>query len=546
MNEAHSINAESEKVRRVFTDREYIIPEFQRPYRWSEEECTQLWDDLTGFYEDSQREKYFLGSIVIYSDQNNPETSCVIDGQQRLSTLLLLIKALHDRDTGNAVLENCLKKTDKLTGKVIDEPRLLSEVLEEDKDQLKEIILSSSTGEGQMFRNFECLRELLNDWCSNKDSGEFNKFVLRILDDVLLLPIKCNSLESALEIFQTINDRGMKLDDSDIFKAKIYTTLSEEKKSAFIDDWNELKNPMQTFRAYMHVLRAQQKDRDKEKALRDYFSADNWKEFQNGEDLMKNIQKLDFAEQWVANRGWWKILSTHTNKIYWKYPVLNFLYKYGTIDSGVFVLDAKYKSDFKKLMAETAKYFFFKGIVYNAVNKIKLATFRVCEAIASSENDFVANFQRDVTPQESKVFNKKIEENDYSDRYIRGLSVIAAVQNQKQDSKMFTELLSQSYDVEHILPRQWKSDYYDQWDEESCDNAMNKLGNRMPLEKKVNIKASNLFFAEKKKHYKDSNVQDARDLGESNINEWKLSDFETRHKEVVGRLKVFFKYPKPN
>ena len=72
---------------------DYHMPPYQRPYSWSEEECETLFDDLYDFYQMEQTDNYFLGSIVLKKEEDKP-TADVIDGQQRLTTLTILLSSI--------------------------------------------------------------------------------------------------------------------------------------------------------------------------------------------------------------------------------------------------------------------------------------------------------------------------------------------------------------------------------------------------------------------------------------------------------------------
>ena len=108
------IYATPEIIKKIFSETErYMIPDFQRPYSWEEDQCTQLWDDLINFFEskfesrdDKSSEQYFLGSIVVSRETDYSQgTWDVIDGQQRLTTLLLLLKALYHYNRSYTVLD---------------------------------------------------------------------------------------------------------------------------------------------------------------------------------------------------------------------------------------------------------------------------------------------------------------------------------------------------------------------------------------------------------------------------------------------------------
>ncbi|WQW42364.1 DUF262 domain-containing protein [Helicobacter pylori] len=77
----------------------YQIPIYQRPYQWTEENCEKLLDDLFFNYEDDRESDYFCGSLVLIligEDSKKAKTYDIVDGQQRLSTFILLAKVLAD------------------------------------------------------------------------------------------------------------------------------------------------------------------------------------------------------------------------------------------------------------------------------------------------------------------------------------------------------------------------------------------------------------------------------------------------------------------
>ncbi len=101
-------------------DAYYRIPNYQRPYQWGKEQCEELLNDLFENYEDYREDDYFCGSLVfIQSDEGN-KTYDIVDGQQRLSTFILLAKVLatlYDKDkdlneTSRGLLEKSLGDTD--------------------------------------------------------------------------------------------------------------------------------------------------------------------------------------------------------------------------------------------------------------------------------------------------------------------------------------------------------------------------------------------------------------------------------------------------
>ena len=483
-------------------------------------------------------EQYFLGNIVVFKEKDK---FFVIDGQQRLTTLLLFIKILFDNASTLKALESCLKKQDSLTNEIKDELRIKSEVkVYKDHENMKAIILNQGAGQNNNNhkKNYEHLSKKFDEWKTEKQptADKLNQFILTLLDSVVLLPILCESQDDALSIFQTINDRGMALDHADIFKAQLYSIASDKKE--FVNRWDSLKNHEWLFRIHMHILRAKGGDVGIEKALRIYFQEKGENRLEDYDTTMKSLGIYNcIIESWEQPTEisiWWNILETYPNQ-YWNYPLFVFLHKHGKYEEDEFSIDEARKEEFTNLIKETAKYCFIKGVADNNVNTIKDAVFKVCAAI-NEEASYLQEYKNNIENKLDEC-TRKLKKNDYGVRYRKGLVLLASFLNSNQDNKEYLKTLEEKHDIEHILPRQWCN--YDQWTEELQKNNIDKLGNLILIEKKKNIQASNEFFQRKKTIYKNSKVQDVKDL--TKIENWYPEDLEKRHKEVMQRLENFFK-----
>lgn len=132
------------------TKADFLIPDYQRPYAWNQDQCQTLWDDLVNFtipggnHEkfDSKKDEYFLGSIVAFQENEKHE---IIDGQQRLTTFMLILRAFHkdfeNRQDNNGInirqnIEKCIWKYDEFENPLKDELKITSEVAgDDDKDE---------------------------------------------------------------------------------------------------------------------------------------------------------------------------------------------------------------------------------------------------------------------------------------------------------------------------------------------------------------------------------------------------------------------------
>ena len=533
-----AISAVPTTIKKLFNDT-FIIPEFQRPYSWEEEECEQLWVDFLNFHTGnaSQKEQYFLGNIVIYP--NSDKTLSLIDGQQRITTLSLLIKCLHLKAGTYKALENCLKISDQKTGDFTENLKLTSLVLDEDKKSFKEIILQGGVNsdiENIFKRNFLHLQTLVSEWWNScaHNSDCLDNLINDLLENVVILPITCSSEDDALTIFETLNNRGRSLSDTDIFKAKLYKTSQD--KGVFIDEWNALEEHGWLFRIHMHVLRAKNKDTSKEIGLRTYFS-DETKLQKDSVFLFESLkiyQAFFKSQISVKADSIWKILDNYPNH-YWCFPLYVFTRKYGAINKhGELFLTQQNTLKLEKLMEELLRFCIVKGTVYNSVNTIKDTIFNLSSQIWN-EIDYLEplkkSYQNDISQ-----FKEKIKASNFG-RYLRVIVLTLAYKNPVQNEDEFNEILDKKYDIEHILPKKWA--HYDKWDEKSWEAHLNSLGNLVLCEKKYNIQAQNSFFTRKQDVYKLSKIQDILDLTKKVQKHWYPEDVTKRTKDSIQRLDDF-------
>src|ERR1035437_2711615 len=329
-----SLTAEQKELLKIFKiEEQYIIPSYQRPYSWEYDQCFQLYNDLVSAYESKQ--DYFIGNIIIAKAENNKDSFEVVDGQQRLITLLLLFKVLYLIQPEIKVLRELLEKQDWEGNNTL--PRIRSDVFEvNDGEALLEVLsykieevklrFTSVTDKNNKIieRNcnsrFEVNFLYFYHWFQyfiqkNSDLKDFTSYLLK---QVYLLPIELSgptqdeANEKALIIFETINNRGMNLEDADIFKAKLYNKAKRIKEDKiFIDLWTDFKNNCDSlslniddvFRYYSHIIRGKEGITSSETNLREFFinekfspfELEKYKEVLN--DLFKIIEVLELLNQ---------------------------------------------------------------------------------------------------------------------------------------------------------------------------------------------------------------------------------------------------------
>ena len=96
------------------------------------------------------------------------------------------------------------------------------------------------------------------------------------------------------------------------------------------------------------------------------------------------------------------------------------------------------------------------------------------------------------------------------------------------------------WEIEHIFPQTWDSKYYT-FDKEEANEKLEHIGNKLPLEKKLNISASNNYFDKKKEKYRESSIAICKKLGKSSLGEWNLNNIVTNDEKICTLLKGLFK-----
>ena len=514
-------------------DQRYLIPNYQRPYTWDTDQCDKLWDDIIFAFTDNPNSIYFLGTIVLIESENTPKIWEVVDGQQRLTTLLLLIRAFYDKDINNGGLINILKVLNKRTGKYEESIiRLKSEVLHEDSVQLAPILKDPFNVENigkktKFYKNYQSLVKKINSW-NSENLDQLNPLVDFLLKQVQILCIECADQESALTIFQTLNDRGLPLNDTDILKAKLYGFFpNKEDQEAFIKKWSELKDCEFLFRTYLYILRAKNKDKGNVPKLRTFFEKHITKD--NYAKVFEDIKKVAlFSKFSDSELDFWK---KNTLEIFpvdlVKYPYYIFMYKNATITNEAVSLTKEATENLIALIKNVIKFSYCKGVIYKSINSIKKEMFDAYITIYQDNN---LNPFSDCL-NEKREFEKNCGELYYGSRYMK--STLSLFHVLHPDQK---KIDISAYSIEHILPQKYQGEC-DEWNKEKHNEYVNKLGNLTLLKQAHNSKAGNNFLTIKKDVYENSKISDVKEIAKQQ--KWTLKEVILRSDKIHERLSNF-------
>ncbi|WQR67608.1 DUF262 domain-containing protein [Helicobacter pylori] len=225
----------------------YQIPIYQRPYQWTEENCEKLLDDLFEDYEEDRESDYFCGSLVLVkSDPNSKtETYDIVDGQQRLSTFILLAKVLADLYNDCLDPKNLEHLQESWKDRHTERKRLSFNTIGSNAEYDFQDALDffddphhvSKNDENNYLKNAVCLK----DYIRKKEIKNINDFIEWLYSNVKFITIICPSIDKALRIFSILNARGLPLNATDIFKGELLKELAkEEDQKKLVSRWNAL------------------------------------------------------------------------------------------------------------------------------------------------------------------------------------------------------------------------------------------------------------------------------------------------------------------
>jgi len=537
----------------------FLVPDYQRPYSWGEEEIVTLFNDLLLFTEGDVSKKnknsndtYFLGTVISFKNENGEQE--IIDGQQRITSLFLLLRAIYTK------LKTFSKKTnlyDELLSEI--EPILWKNVIKSE-GAVKNVLISSSVinDEGNNILkgilengvtkeeandryslNYTLFQRLF-DGLVYENPGLMFEFVRYVLNRTLICPIITESQEGALNIFSTLNTRGMPLSESDIFKAKIYNFLDDSQKNRFIERWKELtekaeyvnEDIQQIFYYYMFYLRALDGDSATTTiGIRKYFSQNNFAKLFN-KSLLKDLNSiLDLwavvvKKQSLENAKWSKnnqiikmldVLSSYPNE-FWKYPVI------------IYYLVHKENPEFEKRFLKFLKKLTIELVANYLVKPTVLA---VKAGILKLNVEITKKLSPPVTFQNLPLDSLKTKLRLPSKNLFK-MTLKMMVYNFQE------ELLPDKWEIEQIYPSKSVDGFNDKALETVSKDYLDSIGNKIPFEKRSTIKASKDYFQKKRILYLRSQIPYVKEFATKHVTHWNVDDIKKRNEFITEEIMRLF------
>ncbi|MFC7236959.1 DUF262 domain-containing protein [Saliphagus sp. GCM10025317] len=493
----HSFNPDPVKCRDLFDGEDdlYQIPRYQRPYSWERSHIEQLVDDLYESWNEDRDSPYYLGSVILVKEDSDSRYD-ILDGQQRMTSLIILYAIFNDHFYDHLSDRNKRRVRGRVHEQALEKPRLrTSKQTDLEQSVLKSIDLDEKNRYTEAAETLiDCLDDKIGDRHENLD--DFFEFIDQNIE---LIRIISDDLAHAVRLFQTINTRGKDLTVSDLTKSYLLSNLEDdEDKDDVIDVWKEITTKVDDdydtldsilgmYRLYLQQSKAQE---TRYQELKSEF------EGQNPKKIVNDIR--DFVDNYnqIENSGSKEIfvLENLSHTLYWK-TILIAAKKDG-IDY------------FDELRDELIGFYYSYWIGDYTSEKIKIPSINILtllrdEASLEEIQEYIeSKRKRDNIPE--RVRDGLYSDNVYGDEKWHK-SLLIAIEYSLSDSQKVEQIEKRGggMHIEHVLPKSYGSamEKYDYWKDnfsrEEASQLRNTLGNLIPLQYDLNAKAAQKPFGEK-------------------------------------------------
>lgn len=512
---ALSLTAEQKSLSDILSKREQIIiPPYQRPYSWGIEECYQLYQDFLDAY--NSESDYFIGNIILAVSENEKKSPRIIDGQQRIITIWLIFKVLSTFYEDLRILKDTTRtyEWDGNQSKI----KIKSNVIESKDYQDLEIVFNwdlsnfshelkkcqTKTG---LFRptNLSPIKVnalyffyLFKKFEEKAEMDKLKYFIRFMLERIYLLPIELSDTtidsaeNKALTIFETINNRGMDLQDADIFKAKLYAkAISESEKDNFIKLWFYFRDECESiklsideiFRYYSHIIRGRDGNTKNEISMREFFTGSNSPISRNTQkEIMTDLLKITLLlkkydekkKEETELAAWLQLIDIYSNR-YPKYAIITYLFKYGFSE----------EIELIHVLKSVVRYSYFKG----STSSIKFGIYIIIKQISSGERikDY---YQDDV---DSDQFN-------YLGRLKYGYALLAHY--------LENPICIPDYKTDRLLTLRDEDSLSEDWNKHPLSTHIDDLGNLVILD----IHKKNEKYSDKIDYYLNTKNEELKEF----------------------------------
>lgn len=554
----------------------FRVPEYQRPYVWGDEEIDDLLDDLTYAMREKPDSEYFLGSFVLQSKPEAPENgqefpeNDLLDGQQRMATLLILLAVIRDLSEEQDIKEKCQKyiyqKADRIEN-IPERTRLFFSIREDAQGFLERYIKADAgtNREADMrllikdapdvsVRNMASAVITIRRFFQNHGSVISSELLPFLVNKVLMIYVATEDLEDAFRLFTILNDRGVPLRSSDILKSVNLGALAHEAdKMRYAKLWEDAEGELgDDFDRFLnHIRTILVKERPRLSLLREFEDkiyepkeVDRATGQKKPALLRRGIETFELVEEYLE---YYKTLLGGQNydgvgsfrfdnliKVMlaglpatdWIPPLMTYYdkFQYSELMGFLSKLDNKFSGDWiaGRMPIDRIE------AMHDIIKVIDTAS-NVQEVLGSGKLSFNAD-----------AFVCSLDGPVYGRRYAKYMVMKLDYLYQNHDQKMHFETLS----IEHILPQmpaedsRWVRDF----SMEQREQLTHRLGNLVSITSRKNTAQGRLDYAEKVRRYFDKNIDSCPNSLRvlRKYDQWTPAELQDNHSRVLSDLKTHY------
>lgn len=544
----------------------FIIPVYQRNYDWKMEHCKQLYDDLVKIIRQN-RKSHFFGSIVsVQSESGTMEEFLIIDGQQRLTTISLLLLAIYHLLSSGKMVSCDHQLTDKILKKYLideyepEEKRIKLKPIKNDQkafgilfDQDEEYIPDSN-----LTINYRYFYDRIQH--GELDIDELFDAICKLE----IINISLNHEDNPQLIFESLNSTGLNLSEGDKIRNYILMGLPNDQQTKFYEKyWNRIESytdyDVSSFvRDYLSIK--QQSTPNMNSVYPTFKKYVEDAEVADIEPLLKDL--LEYAKRYA-----FLIKGGHSDE-----RLNSCIYRLNRLSTSVtrpFLLEVIRLSESGALTADelievfhfTESYLFRRAICdlpTNALNKIFLLLHREIIRFDGDESHYVEKFkyallskrERTRFPSDEEFAECMSTRNIYGMNPKNKLYLFERLENSetRETKDVWGHLDRGEYSIEHIMPQHltaaWIVSLGDNY-EAIHTNWLHRLANLTLTA--YNSRYSNSPFAEKRDMphgFKDSGLRINQWVGQKE--QWGLPELEERDQLLKNTVIGIWPYPTSN
>jgi len=527
----------------------YLIPDYQRPYSWEDEQIERLWDDIFSAFDEKDK-YYFLGPTILA--RTNTGDLEVVDGQQRLTTLTILfciLRDFHFKDFKgkDRLLKNQVSNAifsmveDKYRLRLITQAHYQNQF---EHEVLKNVILPQNDLTKSEKRKLQykfmnaamILKKKLDELCKESGIAKVKNFMSYIMQNVVMVTITCSNRVSAIKLFQIINTTGLELSLADLVKSSLFSRLETEKHKQFVATWQNIESLAENndesvsdlLTYYAYYLLATKPKKSLYEELESRFKRKNsnrvvydFKKFVEHYDEMVNKKsKVIYSLKYLPDKVFWKAILTTARKEGFR--------------------------KFRELCRKLRNMYYLYWIAGYTTAKTRNFSFKLINRIKAGDSLGVLTKEINKQMKDDDVFKHakdSLAEDCYEKKWLKPLLIV--IEYEQTDESVFIPY-SRNLHVDHILPQEWmKIKYWKRkWKEEEADDLLGTIGNLTLLSGRKNIRASNDSFPNKKKIYKGKGIdgKTAFEISKRILrnSDWTTREVTKRRKWLIGQAKRIF------